>query len=325
MWSGFYQGLLDYQKDVDKKKAKLAEKLEKRMENLIAVAAKRDASIKKIPTYSNSMAILNSRLRGVDGADKIIQGLTARPSAAPELVKYINTVEKENGGIRLTGQQLVDAIDIYEIGGAAKSNYTKTADFFGSLKAKDLEDLNFYGESLRKLSTVPNIQEGTFIYETPPVQKFKPERMKAQNTYLEQGINNEITAVVTKGLKKPNGEFRKLSDGTPLTSETIRTLRENAKNELTKLTELTDEDGKYLFGLATVKKALDLGTPQFVGVLERNPAFQSILINQVPQDRVRRLIDTGSGSSPQEQQIRDYFDDLYGRGAAAFMLSRFGG
>ena len=32
MWSGFYQGLLDYQKDVDKKKEKLAEKLEKRME-----------------------------------------------------------------------------------------------------------------------------------------------------------------------------------------------------------------------------------------------------------------------------------------------------
>ena len=39
MWSGFYQGILDYQTDVDKKKAKLAEKLEKRMENLIAIAA----------------------------------------------------------------------------------------------------------------------------------------------------------------------------------------------------------------------------------------------------------------------------------------------
>ena len=327
MWSGFYQGLLDYQKDVDKKKAKLAEKLEKRMENLIAVAAKRDASIKKIPSYSNSMAIINARLQGLDTpqANKIRQGIEFAPSTAPELVKYIKAVEKERGGIELTGEEFVDAIDIFEIGGAAKANYTKTADYFGSLKAKDLEDLNFYGESLRKLSTVPNVQEGTFIYETKPVQKFKPERMKAQNTYLEQGINGEVTAVVTKGLKKPNGEFRKLSDGTPLTGETIKTLRENAKGQLINLTELTDEDGKYLFGLATVKKALDLGTPQFVGVLERNPAFQSILINQVPQDRVRRLIDTGSGSSPQEQQIRDYFDDLYGRGAAAFILSRFGG
>ena len=52
--------------------------------------------------------------------------------------------------------------------------------------------------------------------------------MKAQNTYLEQGINGEVTAVVTKGLKKPNGEFRKLSDGTPLTGEIIKALREQA-------------------------------------------------------------------------------------------------
>ena len=66
MWSGFYQGILDYQTDVDKKKAKLPEKLEKRMENLIAIAAKRDASIKKIPSYRNSMAIINARLEGVD-------------------------------------------------------------------------------------------------------------------------------------------------------------------------------------------------------------------------------------------------------------------
>ena len=42
MWSGFYTGLLDYQKDVDKKKAKLAEKLEKRMENLIAVSKEKE-------------------------------------------------------------------------------------------------------------------------------------------------------------------------------------------------------------------------------------------------------------------------------------------
>ena len=230
MWSGFYTGLLDYQKDVDKKKAKLAEKLEKRMENLIAIAAKRDASIKQIPSYRNSMAIINAKLEGLDSpqAAKIRQGIEFAPSTAPELVKYIKAVEKENGGIELTGEEFVNAIDIFEIGGAAKANYTKTADYFGSLNIKDLKDLKVYGEGIRKLSQVPSIQEGTFLYDTAPIQKFKSERMKAQDAYLEQGINNEITAVVTKGMYKDDGQgnkvLRELSDGTLLTAERIKKL-----------------------------------------------------------------------------------------------------
>ena len=322
MWSGFYQGILDYQTDVDKKKAKLAEKLEKRMENLIAVAAKRDASIKKIPSYSNSMAIINAKLEGLDSpqAAKIRQGIEFAPSTAPELVKYIKAVEKENGGIELTGEEFVNAIDIFEIGGAAKANYTKTADYFGSLNIKDLKDLKVYGEGIRKLSQVPSIQEGTFLYDTAPIQKFKSERMKAQDAYLEQGINNEITAVVTKGMYKDDGQgnkvLRELSDGTLLTAERIKKLRENAKNELIKLTELTDKDGKYLFGLKTVKTALDLGTPQFVGVLQRNPSFQAILLNQIPQDKIQRLLDF---------RDTDVFDQAFGKGAAAFILSKYGG
>ncbi len=322
MWSGFYQGILDYQTDVDKKKAKLAEKLEKRMENLIAIAAKRDASIKQIPSYRNSMAIINAKLEGLDSpqANKIRQGIEFAPSTAPELVKYIKAVEKENGGIELTGEEFVNAIDIFEIGGAAKANYTKTADYFGSLNIKDLKDLKVYGEGIRKLSQVPNIQEGTFIYETAPIQKFKSERMKAQLNYLEQGINNEITAVVTKGMYKDDGQgnkvLRELSDGTLLTAERIKKLRENAKNELIKLTELTDKDGKYLFGLKTVKTALDLGTPQFVGVLQRNPSFQAILLNQIPQDKIQRLLDF---------RDTDVFDQAFGKGAAAFILSKYGG
>ena len=95
-----------------------------------------------------------------------------------------------------------------------------------------------------------------------------------------------------------------------------KTLRENAKNELIKLTELTDEDGKYLFGLKTVKTALDLGTPQFVGVLQRNPSFQAILLNQIPQDKIQRLLDF---------RDTDVFDQAFGKGAAAFILSKYGG
>ena len=144
--------------------------------------------------------------------------------------------------------------------------------------------------------------------------------MKAQDAYLEQGINNEITAVVTKGMYKDDGQgnkvLRELSDGTLLTAERIKKLRENAKNELIKLTELTDKDGKYLFGLKTVKTALDLGTPQFVGVLQRNPSFQAILLNQIPQDKIQRLLDF---------RDTDVFDQAFGKGAAAFILSKYGG
>lgn len=324
MWSGFYTGILDYQKDVDKKKAKLAEKLEKRMEKLITVAAARDASIKKVPTYTSSVVKLKNRLGNVEGADTIVQGITAQSSTAPEILKYIQKVEENRGGVRLSPNEIVEAIEILEIGSApVTNNYVKTGDYFGSIQMKDLKDLDVYAKGLRQLSTVPTSQEGTFIYETAPVQKFQSEKMKAQNTYLKEGIVSELTSVAITGMKKEDGSFR-TRDGQPIDREMLNLLKSQGKDDLIDLSKVQDDDGKYLFGLDTVKKALDLGTPQFDNVLQRNSAFQSILLNQIPQDRIRRLIDTGSGSGSQEQQIRNYFDDLYGRGAAMFILNRFG-
>jgi len=316
MWSGFYQGLLDYQKDVDKKKEKLAEKLEKRMEKLITVAAARDASIKKVPTYSSSVVKLKNRLGNVEGADTIVQGITAQSSKAPEILKYIEKVEENRGGIRLNPNEIVEAIEILEIGSApVTNNYVKTGDYFGSIQMKDLKDLDVYAKGLRQLSTVPTSQEGTFIYETAPVQKFQSEKMKAQNTYLKEGIVSELTSVAITGMKKADDSFR-TRDGQPINREMLNTLKSQDKEDLIDLSKVQDDDGKYLFGLKTVKRALDLGTPQFDNVLQRNPAFQSILLNQIPQNKIQRLLDV---------RDTDVFDDAFGRGAAAFIISKYGG
>jgi len=316
MWSGFYQGLLDYQKDVDKKKEKLAEKLEKRMEKLITVAAARDASIKKVPTYTSSVVKLKNRLGNVEGADTIVQGITAQSSKAPEILKYIEKVEENRGGIRLSPNEIVEAIEILEIGSApVTNNYVKTGDYFGSIQMKDLKDLDVYAKGLRQLSTVPTSQEGTFIYETAPVQKFQSEKMKAQNTYLKEGIVSELTSVAITGMKKADDSFR-TRDGQPINREMLNTLKSQDKEDLIDLSKVQDDDGKYLFGLKTVKRALDLGTPQFDNVLQRNPAFQSILLNQIPQNKIQRLLDV---------RDTDVFDDAFGRGAAAFIISKYGG
>ena len=316
MWSGFYQGLLDYQKDVDKKKEKLAEKLEKRMEKLITVAAARDASIKKVPTYTSSVVKLKNRLGNVEGADTIVQGITAQSSKAPEILKYIEKVEENRGGIRLNPNEIVEAIEILEIGSApVTNNYVKTGDYFGSIEMKDLKDLDVYAKGLRQLSTVPTSQEGTFIYETAPVQKFQSEKMKAQSNYLKEGIVSELTSVSITGMKKADDSFR-TRDGQPINREMLNTLKSQAKEDLIDLSKVQDDDGVYLFGLKTVKRALDLGTPQFDNVLQRNPAFQSILLNQIPQNKIQRLLDV---------RDIDVFDDAFGRGAAAFIISKYGG
>ena len=318
MWSGFYQGLLDYQKDVDKKKEKLAEKLEKRMEKLMTVAAARDASIKKLPSYKGSMVRLTNRLGGIEGAEDILRGVAARPSSGPEIEKYIARVEKENGGIRLTGEQIRDAIDIYEIGGAAASNYVKTADYFASLEEKDLKDTKVYLEGIRQLSTMPTSQEGTFIYETAPVQTFESEKMKAQNTYLKEGIVSELTSVAITGMKKEDGSFRTI-DERPINRDMLNALKSQSKEGLIDLSKVRDDDGKYLFGLDTVKKALTLGTPQFTGALDRNPAFQTIIQNQLSQDLKREII---AAHADNNIAFLREVDSLFGNGVSQFIISR---
>jgi hypothetical protein len=324
MWSGFYQGLLDYQKDVDKKKEKLAEKLEKRMEKLMTVAAARDASIKKLPSYKGSMVRLTNRLGGIEGAEDILRGVAAKPSSGPDIEKYIARVEKENGGIKLTGEQIRDAIEIYEIGGAAASNYVKTADYFASLEEKDLKDTKVYLEGIRQLSTMPTSQEGTFIYDTAPVQTFESERMKAQDKFLTDGLTKELTDVSISGMRRADGSFRTYG-GVPLNRETISSLKEQSKQGIINLSKLRDDDGKYLFGLPTVKKALDMGTPQFTGLLGRNTSYQEILLEQIPQDKIQRLLDNGTGNSAQAVRERQLFDNAFGNGAAAFIINRLGG
>jgi len=319
MWSGFYQGLLDYQKDVDKKKEKLAEKLEKRMEKLMTVAAARDASIKKVPTYTSSVVKLKNRLGNVEGADTIVQGITAQSSKAPEILKYIEKVEENRGGIRLSPNEIVEAIEILEIGSpAVTENYTKTSDFFGSLEKKDLKDLDFYADSYRKLSTVPTSQEGTFIYQTAPIQKFKPERIKAQNTYLKEGIVSELTSVAITGMKKEDGSFRTI-DERPINRDMLNALKSQSKEGLIDLSKVRDDDGVYLFGLDTVKKALTLGTPQFVGALERNPAFQTIIQNQLSLDLKREII---AAHADNNIAFLREVDSLFGNGVSQFIISR---
>jgi len=327
MWSGFYTGILDYQKDVDKKKAKLAEKLEKRMEKLITVAAARDASIKKVPTYTSSVVKLKNRLGNVEGADTIVQGITAQSSKAPDLLKYIEKVEENRGGIPLSPNEIVEAIEILEIGSpAVTENYTKTSDFFGSLEKKDLKDLDFYADSYRKLSTVPTSQEGTFIYQTAPIQKFKPERIKSQNDYLKEGIDKEMTAAIRNGLLKKDGTLRTYTESgsdisRPLDGGYIKQLRTNYRNNIESLLSLKDDDGVLMFGLDTVTRALTSGTPQFVGALERNTAYQDIISNGVSQKVVEKTL-----QAHEENNIAYLrgVDRKFGTGVAQFIIQSRG-
>ena len=68
-----------------------------------------------------------------------------------------------------------------------------------------------------------------------------------------------------------------------------------------------------------------MGTPQFTGLLGRNTSYQEILLEQIPQDKIQRLLDNGTGNSAQAVRERQLFDSAFGNGAAAFIINRLGG
>ena len=184
--------------------------------------------------------------------------------------------------------------------------------------------MNVYLEGVRQLSTMPTSQEGTFIYDTKPVQTFESERMKAQDDFLKEGIDKEMTAAIKRGLLKKDGTLRTYTEGgvsRPLDGAFIKQLRTNYRNNIESLLSLKDDDGVLMFGLDTVTRALKSGTPQFVGALERNTAYQDIILNGVSQKVIEKTLQA------HEENNTAYLrgvDRKFGTGVAQFIIQSRG-
>ena len=102
-YPGAAEGFINYQKEVDARKAKLQEKLEARMLAIQKLMISRGVSNSKVKTYSTDVATVVNRLRIkqgenagklVGGSEIIIQALRNDPSSSKVLKSMI---EKEFG------------------------------------------------------------------------------------------------------------------------------------------------------------------------------------------------------------------------------------
>jgi len=129
---GAAEGFLNYQKEVDARKAKLQEKLEARMLAIQKLMISRGVSNSKVKTYSTDVATVVNRLRikqGKDagklvgGSEIIINALRNDPSSSKTLKSMIEKGDKAMN-YQLTPSQIVEFFPVLETtGGGTPSGY----------------------------------------------------------------------------------------------------------------------------------------------------------------------------------------------------------
>jgi hypothetical protein len=320
---GTARGLLNYQDKVDKQREKLQEKLERRMEKLMTLGITRDGAMAKLPSYSKSLRQIHLEIEGATGAEGLLKGLAAMPSAAPEILKYWKARSKNQDGIELTAQEKVNSITPLEISQIQGSGGETTANIMASIDTEQLGDLNYYGEVVRRLSNIPTGNRGTFLYKTAPNLTTNTQKINEQNKFLEEGMIQELTAFSRTGIKNSQGNFKTMDNGNiVLNPAGIAALKEIVKSDLASLVTLKDDNGDFLFGEQSIKKALNSNLAIFNKVLEINPTYRQRFLAQIPPASKQLLVQ--SIGTPNETRIKEQFDERFGRGASIYYLNSLG-
>lgn len=320
---GTARGLLNYQDKIDKQKAELQKVLERRMEKLMTLGITRDGAMAKLPTYSKALKQIKYEIEGATGAEELLKGLYAMPSAAPEILKYWGKRAEKEGGIELSAQDKVNSITPLEISEIKKSGGETTANIMSSIDTEQLGDLDYFGSFVRRLSNVPTGRTGEFIYKTAPIETFDSRKFGEQVKFLDRGLNSELVTAKREGLKDSQGEFRKIKMGTevrPLNPATITNIEAmvTGPNPRANFTDFVDTKGNHLFGLATVKRALDSPEALFTNVLRTNTLYREILNTQVKFAVKREILKAYSEGDTAKLR---YFDSRLGRGASDYFIS----
>ena len=323
---GAARGLLNYQDKIDKQKAELQKVLERRMEKLMTLGITRDGAMAKLPTYSKALKQIKYEIEGATGAEELLKGLAAMPSAAPEILKYWKKRAENQSGIELSAQDKVNSITPLEINQIEQSGGETTANIMSSIDTEQLADLDYYGSFVRRLSNVPTGRKGEFIYKTAPVKTFDSRIFGEQVKFLDRGLNTELVTAKREGLKDDTGNFRlqkigEKANGQPITRPlnpaAITDIEAQVKNKVANLQDFVDTKGNYLFGLNTVTRALNSPEAIFTNVLQTNPLFREIVDKQLnPAVKRAILVAYGNGDTARLQE----FDQQFGRGITAYII-----
>ena len=167
-YPGAAEGFLNYQKEVDARKAKLQERLEARMLALQKAMISRGVSNSKVKTYSSDVANVVNRLRNdegrlVAGSEIIIQGLRNDPSSSKVLKSMIEKGDKSMN-YPLSPSQIVEFFPLLEMTrGGTPSGYMSDAAIQKVINSGGLEDFDTFLQVLRGAST-PASTSGTSVF-----------------------------------------------------------------------------------------------------------------------------------------------------------------
>ena len=195
---GVAEGLLNYQKDVDKQREKLRERMEARMLAIQKLMISRGVSSAKAKTYSADVATVVNRLRikqgekageFAEGTEIILQALRNDPSSAKVLKSMIDKGDKAMN-YPLSASQIVEFFPVLQTtGGGTPSGYMSDEAIQKIINSGGLEDFDTFLQVMRGAST-PARTSGTSVFESPFFPETKTEKVNLQTKTFDSELLN---------------------------------------------------------------------------------------------------------------------------------------
>ena len=216
MARGTFQGLLAYQMEVDEKREKLKEKIAERKFELQKLMIKVGAtgggkgggskSRAKMDEYYKSMAIIQERLIGedgklIEGANQFLGELALSPAVAPDILAYIEQMDKESEekfmGGRTSPEEILDLGTILKLRDEqVVGQYISAGDMATMLEDSNLADDDAYlASQARLLSSGKRTIPGLSVFLPKTRESFPaltPERAKGQVDALTTNIASRL-------------------------------------------------------------------------------------------------------------------------------------
>ena len=309
-YPGAAEGFLNYQKEVDARKAKLQERLEARMLALQKAMISRGVSNSKVKTYSSDVANVVNRLRNdegrlVAGSEIIIQGLRNDPSSSKVLKSMIEKGDKSMN-YPLSPSQIVEFFPLLEMTrGGTPSGYMSDAAIQKVINSGGLEDFDTFLQVLRGAST-PASTSGTSVFESPFFPETKTYKLNLQTKTFDDILMN----IATKQLEMSD-------EGSSENAAINLAISEGTKGNPSKLRRMFGIDG-----VITLEKDY-ANVPTFSDAFQNNPVIQRYyntnlkLKQEEPNflNQVREAL----RQNPTKEFMRQY-DNEFGEGASNYLL-----
>jgi hypothetical protein len=311
---GVAEGLINYQKDVDKQREKVRERIEARMLAIQKLMISRGVSSAKAKTYSADVATVVNRLRikqgenageFAEGTEIILQALRNDPSSAKVLKSMIDKGDKAMN-YPLSASQIVEFFPVLQTtGGGTPSGYMSDEAIQKVINSGGLEDFDTFLQVMRGAST-PASTSGTSVFDSPFFPETKTEKVNLQTKTFDDILMN----IATKQLEMTD-------EGSSENAAINLAINEGTKGNPSKLRNMFGVDG-----VITLQKDYT-NVPAFSDAFQNNPVIQRYyntnLKIQQEEPNFLNQIREALRQNPTKDFMRQY-DNEFGEGASNYLL-----